>query len=427
MSSLKDVPSGDRLSPAEDAERRACAWQSRPRILVFVLAALAAAGAAAQVASEQTVSIVRPPAGTPLFDQVDVALEVDAGARVELLLDGRSVGILDAPPYEMRIDVGSENRNRRLEVIVRGTDGEVVARTAASYPAVVVHDEVDLGLRQLYVMVSDRKGERVLGLEHGDFTVYDEGRPQKLVTFEGGDIPFTAVLLLDGSGSMRGGRLELALAGARSFVDGMREYDEARVVVYSDRILEATAWHGPDSAAVLDATAEAQGGTAVLDHLYLGLHMLEERQGRRVLVLLSDGWDLQSVLDVDQLEEAARRSEAILYWVRRSDEGPEIELRCAAHHHRYGPLTSWRDKRKLRRVWQRLERIVRRSGGRVVRIAGVNEVEAPFREILRELREQYALGYYPDPKRHDGAWRQVEVSVKYQGARVRAREGYVDE
>ncbi len=407
-------------------EGRSGARRRPARILLFVLSALAAAGTAVPAASCGEVSIVRPAAGSSLFDQVDVVLRVGAGARVELFLDGRSAGVLDAPPYELRIDVGSENRDRHLEAVVRDAGGKIVARTSARYPAMIVHDQVDLGLRQLYVMVKGRKGERVLDLQRGDFAVRDDGRLQTLVTFEAGDIPFTAVLLLDGSGSMRGGRLKIALAGARSFALGMREHDEARVVVYSDRVLEATPWHGPESEA-WDVAIEAQGGSAVLDHLYLGLRMLEQRQGRRVVVLLSDGWDLQSVFDVDQLEAAARRSEAMIYWVRRIDEKPKLGLQTAGETPRFVPLTSWRGKPELLRAWRRLERLVRRSGGRVVRIATVYDVAGPFQEILRELREQYALGYYPDSRRRDGAWREVEVAVRHPGARVRAREGYIDD
>lgn len=426
MSLILIDPYGYRPSPVEDAGRPEAGLHGM-RILLLVFAVLAAASAAAQTAPGPTVSIVRPPAGEPLFDEVDVVLQVDPAARVELLLDGRSVAVLEGPPYEIRIDVGSENRDRTLEAVVRGADGGVVARTAARYPAVIVHERVNLELRQLYVRVHDRRGERVLGLERGDFTVRDEGRPQKLITFEGGDIPFTAVLLLDGSGSMRGGRLELALAGAQSFVRGMRENDQARIVVYSDHILEATPWHGADSAVTPDVAVETTGGTAVLDHVFLGLRMLEERQGRRVIVLLSDGWDMQSVLDVDQLEDAARRSEAILYWVRPSNEKPRVSLQEKGEAPRLVPITAWRNDFDLRTTWEGLERVVRRSGGRIVHVAGLQDVEGSFQEVLRELREQYALGYYPDSERHDGTWHQVDVAVRREGVRVQTREGYVDE
>ncbi len=408
MISPQRAAAGHGGPPAGDVERRFDARRRPRRSLLLLLSVLAAAGTAAPAAADGGVSIVRPAPGSSLFGEVDVVLRVDAGARVELFLDGRSAGVRTAPPYEWRLDVGSDNRDRHLEAVVRDAGGEIVARASARYPAVVVHDQVDLGLRQLYVMVIDRRGERVLGLERADFTVHDDERPQTLVTFEGGDIPFTAVLLLDGSRSMRGGPLEIALAGARSFVRGMRGHDEARVVVYSDHVLEATPWHGPESAALRSVAVEARGGSAVLDHLYLALRMLAERQGRRVVVLLSDGWDLQSVFDVDQLEAAARRSEAMMiYWVRRSDQKPKVKRQAAGEAPRLVPLTNWRGEPELLRAWQRLERLVRRSGGRVVRVAAVHEVPDSFQEILRELREQYALGYYPDTRRRDGSWQAV--------------------
>ncbi len=117
----------------------------------------------------------------------------------------------------------------------------------------------------------------------------------------------------------------------------------------------------------------------------------------------------------------------MIYWVRRSDEKPKIGLQAEGEAPRLVPLTSWRGKPELLRAWQRLERLVRRSGGRVVRIATVHDVAGSFQEVLRELREQYALGYYPDSRRRDGTWREVEVTVRHPGARVRAREGYIDD
>lgn len=289
----------------------------------------------------------------------------------------------------------------------------------------VIHDSVDLGLRQLYLMVTDRKGRRITGLQRDDFTLEDNGQEQELITFEGGDIPFTALLLLDGSTSMKGGRLEISLAGARSFIAGMREHDEARILVYSDRILDAGEWQGPQDAST--PNVQATGGTALLDHVFLGLRILAERHGRRVLVLLSDGWDLQSVLDVDQVAAAVQRSEAILYWIRPANEEASIRMARPGETPRILPVTSWRGKQELTETWETLDNLVERSGGRVVLVDRPENVDAALQEVLQELREQYAIGYYPQGLRQDGSWRSVEVSADRPGARVRARKGYIDE
>ena len=66
------------------------------------------------------------------------------------------------------------------------------------------------------------------------------------------------------------------------------------------------------------------------------------------------------------------------------------------------------------------------SGGRILAHRQVDELEGAFRNILQELREQYALGYYPSDVRKDGRWHDVRVDVPRVGVRVRTRDGYVD-
>ena len=381
-----------------------------------------------------TVDIVSPPPGLALFDEVEIEAVVRPESvveRVEIYLDGRVVGSLREPPYRLRIDVGPENRERRIEILARGRDGSAgwAQRLA---PRLRIDEELDLGLRQIYVTVTDRRGQRVLELGRDDFAIHDEGRPQTLVTFARGGIPFTAVLLLDGSLSMQGSRLEAALDGVRRFVSGMEELDEARILVHSDRLLARTDWSsGPGIVTDVLATTEARGGSSILDYLYFALAQLEKRQGRRVVVFLSDGWDLESVLSADQLWQVARLSQALIYWVRLAGDQPATGGRLkASPEDTYGPVrivpySSWRDQDDARKTYKQLERIVEESGGRIVTVSS-HDLGPAFEDILAELREQYALGYYPDPRRRDGSWRDVAVELGQRGLKVSTRLGYVD-
>ncbi len=90
------------------------------------------------------------------------------------------------------------------------------------------------------------------------------------------------------------------------------------------------------------------------------------------------------------------------------------------------PASPWHDEKSTRHLYRMVERIVRGSGGRAVTVGGPRGIERAFEEILTELREQYALGYYPEPRRNDGSWREVEVELRRRGLEIRAREGYVD-
>lgn len=373
--------------------------------------------AAPSRAEDLYATIQKPVPGNPVFGSVEVAVHAGpAGAveTVELFVDGRFIQYLEAPDYKAEVDVGEENVEHRFEVIVRGA-GEP-GRALLMTPKVRVDEELELNLQQLYVTVT-RDEQRVLDLGEGDLTVYDDGQEQTLVTFERGDVPLVAVLLVDASASMWGGRLDAALGGARAFVRGMKELDLAKVLLFSDRIVHTTPFTGFRE--ILTAglgDASAVGGTALNDHLYMALRLLEERQGRRVIVILSDGVDVASVLDMEDVLWVARRSQALVYWIRLGRPSYEAGYR-----------TAWRDSQANRRELEALVEIVDSSGGKVESIVTVDESQAAFERILEELREQYVLGYYPSNAHGDGKWHEVEVRLRRPGLKVRTREGYLDD
>jgi Ca-activated chloride channel family protein len=339
--------------------------------------------------------------------------------QVSFAVDGIVVGELDAPPWRLEVEVGEANRRHEFRVVAYGRRGGT-GEHAITTPAFRVDEEVRLTLQQLYVTVAGPDGRRVLDLEEEQFRILDEGKRQDLVTFARGDVPFTGVVLVDSSLSMEGPKLSAALAGARSFFAEMRPLDEGRLVVFSDRILHQTPFSTFSEVLTAGLTGvEAQGGTAVNDHLYLALKQLEARQGRRVVVLLSDGVDSHSVLSMGEVLESARRSQALIYWVRlplRPGDGGELP----------DVVTTWRSSAEHRREHDLLRRTVEESGGRIELVRSLDDIAPAFAGILQELREQYVLGFYPDRPRHDGGWRRLQVRVEGRGLRVRAREGYVD-
>jgi VWFA-related protein len=375
------------------------------------------------------VTFLRPQSGTPLFDQVDVEVAIESDLpieRAELRFDGAMEGARTRPPWRWTLDVGSQNRDRRFFVDVV-TAGGVSTRAELFVPRFESDAEIDIALRQLYVTVTNRRRERVLDLRAADFTVTDQGAAQKLVTFEGGDIPFTAVLLIDGSQSMKGPPLELAVRGARRFVANMGPYDETKIMIFGDRLTATSPWGGPDDSLAkrletLVSGIDFFGGSAIYDHLFLALLRAETRQGRRVVILLSDGSDLHSVLKAEQVEEAARRSQALVYVIRHSQGRAAVSPRVARFSMSSGP--------GQRREYQLLEDVAKATGGRVLTIESIDQVEAALQEILRELREQYALGYSPatrtgDPG--DPVWHTVKVEVNRSGLEVRSRGSYVED
>jgi Ca-activated chloride channel family protein len=373
------------------------------------------------VATPIEVWIEKPRSTKFVFGDVEFEASVQSEepvTAVEFFLDGRKIAEFSSPPYRLLVDVGFDNVEHEFQVVARSSSGESAAAVMVT-AALQVDEMVEVDLQQLYVTVSSG-GRRVLDLDRGDFRITDDGKRQEIVTFERGDIPITASLILDTSLSMeKGERLASALQGARVFLEGMNPLDRAQVTLFSDHLLRTTEF--ADNQELLEAALEdvhAAGGTAINDHLFYALSNLEREQGRRVVVLFSDGEDVHSVLSMEDVLQKARASQALIYWVFLREEGAEDEIRTYT--------TSWRDAEANLKEARSLRQAIRESGGRIEVVEDPASLNEAFAGILAELREQYVLGYYPSEDRGDGKWHEVKVRIDRSGVAVRAREGYLD-
>lgn len=367
--------------------------------------------------AEVLVAILEPSGEKAVLGRCSVEAEVTSREAIEavvLVVDGQAAEELRQPPFHWVVDVGEGNRGHSFEVIARSISGQE-GRAQLRTPSFRVDLQVEAELQQVYV-VALRGDQVVSDLGPHDLTLLDDGDPQELVTFERGDLPLTAMLLVDASDSMSGGRLELALAGARSFLKGLRSRDQARLVLFSDRTLHAPPF--TSFGEVLTTGLEQvspRGGTALNDHLFLALKQLEERPGRGVVVVLSDGVDTASVLTMKDLQQAVDGSSAWIFWIRTGNRDPNLL-----------PSSAWRDSAGHQEELGLLEKAVLSSGGRVVSLPNLQRSEEAFESILRELREQYVLGYYPSKNLGDGRWHRVTVKTDRPGLELRFRQGYVD-
>jgi VWFA-related protein len=384
----------------------------RRRVFFAGLGGFLLAGAAL---AQLSVRIQSPTAEQPVFGATQVEVGVYSGEkvdRVELYMNGKLMGTVQRPPYRFNLDVGDDNIKREFRAVAHTTTGAAAADTVVTVP-VQINDEMNLKLRALFASVV-RDGRSNLALEQGDFELFDNGAPQQIVTFGRDELPLTAVLLLDTSESMQGDRLEAVRRGTRAFLDGMKPSDEAMLALFSDRLLRHTPFTSNkkelDSAI---AGTQAAGGTAVNDFLYLSLKLLDSRQGQRVVVLFSDGSDVHSVLPAADILWKARAGQSLIYWIQLG--GKHLSFTSA-----------WRGFKENDREFTELEKAVKESGGRTLAIERIEDLEGAFRNILQELRQQYALGYYPTTAKGDGSWHKVEVRLRGGGGRVRTREGYAD-
>ncbi|TNF83168.1 MAG: VWA domain-containing protein [Acidobacteria bacterium] len=362
------------------------------------------------------VAIDNPTSNQAVFGEIEVSAVVDAEAevdRVEFFVNDHLVAVVADPPYRALVDIGEENLDREFRVVAYGIWGDKGTSTVRTRQ-VEFEAEVEIALKQVYVTIT-RSGDPVTDLDAGDFTVIDNGARRNLVTFERGDVPLTAVLLVDASESMKKGYIEATSNGSRAFLTRMNPLDQAMLMLFSDRTLAASPFSQRTEELLrpLNGTPY-DGGTALNDHLYAALKVLDQQQGRRVVILLSDGRDVLSTLRMEDVLWKVRRSDAVVYWIRLLKRG------------RGSFSSAWRDFEENSREQEELERAVKQSGGRIVALSGIDEIEGAFDDIMTELREQYVLGYYPESRSSDGRWRSVKVKVEASGAKVRYSTGYID-
>lgn len=252
-------------------------------------------------------------------------------------------------------------------------------------------------LVEVYAVVSARDGRRVEGLTARDFIVRDEGRPRELVTFAEGDFPLSVAIAIDRSFSMAGERLAVARSAAHTFLGELRPEDEAMLVAVGSEVDVVAPLSRDRAAQHLAVTRlEPWGTTKLRDAILRALDVLSDARGRRALVVLSDGDDRESEVAVSALMERARRAGVLLYPVALGKAMP-----------------SW------------LDEIAAITGGRAMLVRTPRQLTPAFREIARELRRQYLLGFDLPPEVPSGTWRRLEVEVSSPGVVVRARQGYV--
>src|SRR5438046_164481 len=175
--------------------------------------------------------------------------------------------------------------------------------------------KVDVKLVNVFVTVTDERGAPVANLNKDNFQLFEDGRPQKISVFDKeSELPLSIVLDIDTSLSTRKD-LPLEINSARRFahailrpVDALSVYDFSETV---DQIIPFTA-----DLRTIDRGLERWppgAATALYDAVYLGAQALEERQGRKVMVVITDGGDTVSKITYQEALRAAQISEAIVY------------------------------------------------------------------------------------------------------------------
>jgi Ca-activated chloride channel homolog len=236
-----------------------------------------------------------------------------------------------------------------------------------------------------------------------DLKVVEDGVPQSLEAFQEATTPVSIVFTVDQSGSMKKATEPLK-AAAKSFIEQVRPEDSLALMLFSDRSQFAH-----DLTTRRDWSLEAidqytpKGGTALYDAVYDSLQRLKGIEGRRVIVVMTDGRDENnastgpgSVHTFEQVLERLKSVDAVVFPVGL---GPQIDR----------PV---------------LEQLARASGGEAYFPEDVSTLGRDFDRILETLRRRYVISYTSTNTTRDGAWRQVDIRSRRTGVVVASRGGY---
>jgi Ca-activated chloride channel homolog len=249
----------------------------------------------------------------------------------------------------------------------------------------------------LHVTVTNKKGDLITTLNKNNFEVFENKVKQDISLFSRADVPVTAGLVIDNSGSMREKRAQVN-AAAVTFMKTSNPEDEMFVVNFNDEYYLDTPGDFTNSPKALqDALAriDTHGSTALYDAVVGSLnHLKKGHRDKRVLLLVTDGDDDASRLTFPQTIRAAEKSDAAIYAIGI-----------------YSQDDRQHDKRMVRRSTKVLKELAEATGGRAYFPADLSQVEPICERVAREIRSQYTIGYYPTNMAHDGRYREVSVKV----------------
>lgn len=255
-----------------------------------------------------------------------------------------------------------------------------------------------VSLVEVYATVTDARGELVKGLTADDFSVEEDGQPQRVTAFSAGEFPLAVAIGLDRSFSMSRDRLGSATAAARAFVAALRPDDQVMVLAVGSQTETLAGW-SVDRAAALAALdrVEPWGTTPLYDATLIALDAVQQAAGRRALILLSDGDDRYSRATAAEVVQEARQKDVLVYPVALGRTRPPVFAELAVV-----------------------------TGGRSFFVSDAGRLQTTLLAIGRELRFQYLIGYVPvRPAPDHPEWRSIRVTVNRPNVRVRARDGYV--
>ena len=293
-------------------------------------------------------------------------------------------------------------------------------------PPLIVDDEEELkietNLVTLPVSVFSRDGKFIDGLAEKDFDIYEDGEKQEIEYFASLEKPFTVVLLIDVSPSTKY-RIDEIQDAAISFVGELRPQDQVVVASFSNELTILSRNKRSYHRIRRDIRKAKFGvGTSLYASIdYTIENLLNPIEGRKALVLFSDGVDTSSVgAYLSKTVEKIERTDTLVYPIRYNTYDKEFANKPKDYVYPVGS-----SPQEYARGRSFLRRISNLSGGRFYEAENTANLTDAFKNIAEELRRQYFIGYYPQKEGKAGERKNIKVLVKKPDLEVRTKNSYI--
>jgi Ca-activated chloride channel family protein len=289
--------------------------------------------------------------------------------------------------------------------------GAVTLTMAAAPRAQAPVFRTGVDLVNLAVTVTDRRGNLVGHLKESDFDVYEDGKKQTLSYFAVGEVVGAAPelhvgVVMDISSSM-GQFMAFTKSAAIKFLNSLSHAVDITVVDFDTEVRLARFGQNEFPRLVERIrNQKAAGATSLYDAIGLYLDSASDQDGRKVMLLYTDGEDTVSSLSFQGLMDLLKASDVTVYPVGVMTPNPSQRVLSA--------MTI-------------MNRIAELTGGEAYFPTSINQLDAAYKKIADQIRAQYTLGYVSTNAKTDGAWRKVEIKLvpkESRDYRVRSRDGY---
>jgi VWFA-related protein len=373
-------------------------------MLTLVACALAALAVSAQTAPK--LEVTSPIEG----DYVSGAVKIEARLvplaaerdirSVSFQVDDKIICTVVRRPWTCAWNAGPAIRKHQLRIAVDFANGQPRLIKIVRTRGVDSGESTGVSAVRVTATVTDGRGF-VSGLRPADFKVFEAEAPQIITGFAAEKAEVIVALALDTSGSMAQA-LSTVKVQAKEFLRLLPANWPTPVLAFDNSVFVISpAGASPEDRAHNIDLLKAWGGTALYNAVVRSLREVEAGEGRKAVVVFTDGDDRNSTVDISEVRRAIEASEAVVYFVASGEAA------------------------RNRPMMKAVEELADISGGRVLRVQSEADVHKAFTEVREEIRNQYLLTYVPVRLAPPGTRRLLSVKVGCDGCRVRSRKWYV--